>query len=142
MLECDNSQEIVESLWRKLGCRIELPQEDEEFFAVKGPQNSMIAGRRQHLRHNYRDKALLLHRGAAYSIYTKDVSHSSIGFLHFDQLFPLDRVRLYLANGANFEATIRRCLRVRSLCYECGGQIESADRMTPKQLREFFKDSL
>ena len=142
MLEFDNSQEIVEALWRKLGCRIELPEDSEEFFAAKGPQKSVFADYRQHVRYNFRDKALLIHRDATYAVYTKDLSHSSIGFLHFDQLYPLECVRLYLLNGAKFDVTIRRCLRLQALCFECGGQIESTDRMTSKQLRDLFSESL
>jgi hypothetical protein len=142
MLEYDNSQEVLESLWTTLGCRIELPSESEDFFAAKGPQNSLFAGHRQHLRYDFRDKALLIHQGTTYAVYTKDISHASIGFLHFQQLFPLERVRMYLANGAKLDLTIRRCLRLQASCFECGGQIEETDRMTVKQLRELFFDSL
>lgn len=142
MLEYDNSQEIIEGLWQSLGCRIALPEEADEYFAPKGPQNSLFAGQRQHLRYNYRDKALLVHQGVTHAVYTKDISHASIGFLHFEQLLPLERVRLYLANGAKCDLTIRRCLRLQASCFECGGQIEETDRMNVKQLRELFFDSL
>jgi hypothetical protein len=142
MLEFDNPQEIVDDLWLKLGCQIVLPEDNEEFFAAKGPQKSVYTNDRQHVRYYYRDKALLISQGTIYAVYTKDISHSSIGFLHFEQLYPLDRVRLYLANGAKFDVTIRRCLRLQALCFECGGQIEATDRMTSKQLRDLFIDSL
>jgi hypothetical protein len=141
MLEYDNSQEIIESLWQSLGCRIVLPEDANVYFAWRGPQNSSFAGRRQHLRYNYRDKALMIHQGVTHAVYTKDISHASIGFLHFEQLFPLDHVRLYLANGAKCDLTIRRCLRLQASCFECGGQILESDRMSAKQLRELFSES-
>jgi hypothetical protein len=142
MLEYDNPREIVEKLWGELGCRIVLPEEHDEFFGVKGPQSSgNFSAERQFTRFHYRHKALMQHGGVSFAIYTKDISHSSIGFLHFEQLFPLDRVRLHLLNGMKIDTTIRRCLRLRANCFECGGQIQADDRMTPKQLRELFDES-
>jgi hypothetical protein len=141
MLEYDNSKEFVEKLWHQLGCRIAISEEIDEFFAAKGPQPNTFAGQRQHLRYFYRDKALLIRNKAVYAIYTKDISHASIGFLHFEQLFPLDCVRLYLANGTKFDLTIRRCLRLQTLCYECGGQIEKTDRMNTMQMRDIISYS-
>lgn len=142
MLEFDPSEEVIDILWQKLNCRIELPETPDEYFAAKGPQLGEFAPERQHARYNYRNKALLIYRNAPYAVFTKDISHSSVGFLHFEQLFPLERVRLYLANGTKLDATIRRCLRLQELCFECGAQVEANDRMTAKQLRDLFQDSL
>jgi hypothetical protein len=135
MLECGNSQEFITELWLKLGCRVELPEEECAFFGEKGPQTGAFADQRQYLRYNYREKGLLIHRDVSYAIYTKDISHSSIGFLHTKQLFPLEPVRVYLCNGVKLDATIQRCIRLRDNCYECGGKIEESCRLNARQLR-------
>jgi hypothetical protein len=121
-----------------LECRIVLPNDSDAFFASKGPQSSPFAAERQHPRYDYRGKALLVHRNTFYPIYMKDISHSSVGFLHFEQLFPLDAVRLYLSNGTKFDVIVRRCLRLKAQCFECGGQIDATDRINAKYLRELF----
>ena len=78
----------------------------------------------------------MVHRDSVHVIYTRDISHSSIGFLHAEQLFPLERVRLNLANGLTFELTIRRCVRMQANCYSCGGHIDPEYRLTTEQLRK------
>jgi hypothetical protein len=132
MLECDDPREVVADLWTKLGSKIEITEEFKEFFALKGPSiGSML---RQHIRYNFRQKALLIHRGVTHAVYSKDISHSSLGFLHFEQLYPLERVRFYLAEGTKFDLTICRCLRLNAHCFECGGYIDQTDRLTTRQL--------
>jgi hypothetical protein len=136
MLERGYSPEAIESLFDQLGCRIVLPEDPNVYFAAKGPQISSFSDQRQFPRYNYRQRALVVHRESVFVVYTKDISHSSIGFLHCRQLFPLERVRLCLANGLNFDLTIRRCVRTQVDCYSCGGHIDPECRLTTEQLRE------
>jgi hypothetical protein len=139
MLECKYSEEVIDALWQKLGCRIDLSGAGADFFDLKGAEISTFSTQRQFNRYLHREKALLIHRGSTYAIYTKDISSSSVGFLHADQLFPLENVRLFLANGGKIDVTIRRCVRLQESCYECGAEIDSTDRMTTKQLRELLQ---
>jgi hypothetical protein len=136
MLERGYSPEILTALFDQLGCRIALPEDPSVYFAAKGPQISAFSDQRQFPRYNFREKALMVHRDSVHVIYTRDISHSSIGFFHAEQLFPLERVRLNLANGLSFELTIRRCVRMQASCYSCGGHIEQEYRLTTEQLRK------
>ena len=138
MLECDNPQQILDTLWTQLNCRIVLPVENIRFSSAKSPQYGAFSDRRQYLRCDCHKKAVLVHRERCHAIYMRDVSHSSVGFLHAEQLFPRERVRLYLANGTKVDMTIRRCRRVQAFCYDCGGQIDAEDRLTITAMREFL----
>jgi hypothetical protein len=139
MLECKYSEEVIGALWQKLGCQIDLSGAGADFFDLKGAEVSTFSTQRQFNRYLHREKALLIHRGSTYAVYTKDISSSNIGFLHDSQLFPLESARLFLANGGKIDVTIRRCIRLQESCYEIGAEIDSSDRMTAKQLRELIQ---
>lgn len=54
-----------------------------------------------------------------YVILTRDLSRSGIGFLHAEQLYPGERVRLWLPTGP-VATEVTRCRRHDARCYEIG----------------------
>ncbi len=135
MLERVDSAEAIDSLLNKLGCRVQLPEDESEFLAVRGPQVSEFAEQRQFPRYDFREKAFLFYKDAVHVVYMKDISHTSLGFLHAEQVFPLDQMKIRMLNGMKFDVSIKRCLRLQTCCFECGGAIEPTDRLSPDQLR-------
>jgi hypothetical protein len=140
MLETDHALESLQDLWRRLGCKIELPEAEERFFSVNGIQASGTADQRQFPRYFYRNKAFLQYTAQWFPIFAKDLSHSSVGFLHCAQLFPCEKVQLCFLNGLKVNITIRRCRRLCRSCYECGGHIDAKDRLSPQIIRELIQN--
>ena len=54
-----------------------------------------------------------------YVVLTRDLSRSGIGFLHAAELYPGERVTLWLATGP-VATEVARCVRHESRCYEIG----------------------
>ena len=52
----------------------------------------------------------------------KDISRHGAGFLHSAQLFPGERVQLWLPTGRR-DYTVVRCVRHNGSCYEIGAEL-------------------
>ena len=59
-----------------------------------------------------------------YRIFVKDISRSSIAFLHFEQLFPRERADVILFDGGVRSIEISRCRKLQSDCYEVVGHFK------------------
>ncbi len=130
MLDPRNPHQAVERLWVKLGCRIQLPEDEAAFLAKRGPAPSLYHERRKYRRFFYRGKSILTRGGEHFAVYTKDVSRGSILIVHATQLFPRELVRLLLPNGSRLDLRIKRCRKVQANCFECGAEIEGILRDT------------
>jgi hypothetical protein len=139
MLETDRALENLHHLWGRLDCKIELPEPENRFFAAKGIQACGSVDERQFPRYFYRNKAFLHHAGRWLAIYAKDVSHSSLGFIHCEQLFPCEEVQILFLNGTKVNLIVRRCRRLCKSCYECGSHIDAKDRLTSQVMRELIQ---
>jgi hypothetical protein len=49
-----------------------------------------------------------------------DLSRSGLRFLHGEQLFPLERMRVVLPDGKRRLIEVKWCRRVQDRCYEVG----------------------
>ena len=123
MLDESDSGNVIDEAWMELGCRVNLGEDAVEFFRYSGPLPTQFSDRRRHRRVHFRNRAILEYGGSRFAVYTKDLSRSGIAFLHAEQLYPGDQLRLILARGPVVPLVVRRCLRVRERCYECGGEI-------------------
>jgi hypothetical protein len=57
-------------------------------------------------------------------VLTKDISRGGLSFLHTEQLFPEERIKLWLPIGKH-DALIVRCQRGNENCYEIGAVFTS-----------------
>ena len=60
-----------------------------------------------------------------YRIYVKDISRSSISFLHYEQLFPRERADVLLSDGKVRSLKIARSRRLQDDCFEVVGHFMS-----------------
>lgn len=124
----------------ELQCKIELPESWSDFFEVSGMTGSSPFDRRRAARWNNRVVAGLLYRTTFsvlprgegwHSIYIKDLSHSGAAFIHCEQLYPLERMRILmiddrssrlLQNNCLRTAEVVWCRRVQDKCFEVGSR--------------------
>ena len=120
MLDVYDENEMISQLRDQLPCRIELPEEWDDFFALSGVSDPKFDDRRRFSRRRHRRKAILERNDVFFTVYTKDVSRIGIGLLHPEQLFPGERVKIWLPGKLRFALRVTRCLRIQKRCYECG----------------------
>ena len=110
-----------------LPCAVELSENWADFFARTGPQVSIADDLRRFPRFYLRTAAALSYRPTlpglprpktAYRVYLKDISRSSIAFLHSEQLFPRECHEMLLADGTHWFITVVRCQKRQDRCFE------------------------
>jgi hypothetical protein len=120
--QADAAELIVE-----LPCEIELPENWADYFARTGPVATVPEDGRRFPRFYLRTAAALRYRTTlphlpraevAYRVYLKDISRSSVAFLHSEQLFPRECHEMLLADGTRWFITIVRCQKRHDRCYE------------------------
>jgi hypothetical protein len=122
----------------KLQCEIELPATWSDFFKVSGMAASGAQEKRRAARWKNRVVAGLLYRTTFsvlprdegwHPIYIKDLSRSGAAFVHCEQLYPLERMRILmiderssrlLQNDCLRTAEVVWCRRVQDKCFEVG----------------------
>ena len=107
MLDLDNAQEMIVSMWQQLGCRIKLP---EEWIDAQNPQNDpkvQYNDRRRFVRFPASGKAILERSGKCSSIYVIDIARVGLGFLNAEQILPREKVRVWLPNGTMLSLAAR-----------------------------------
>ena len=122
----------------KLPCEIELPESLSNFFEISGLSQSSAGDKRLSARWKNRTVAGLLYRTTFpvlprseewHPIYLKDLSRTGAGFVHSEQLYPLERMRILLIderssrllrNNCLRTVEVVRCRRVQDKCFEVG----------------------
>lgn len=122
----------------KLRCEIKLPESLRDFFKVSGLTQSTVSDKRRSARWKNRVVAGLLYRTTFpvlprneewHPIYIKDVSRSGAAFLHGEQLYPLERVRILMIDDRSSRLLQNECLqtmkviwckRIEGNCFEIG----------------------
>ena len=117
-----------------------MPESWDDFFNQTGPTGSDESEKRQFPRWKNRVVAGLLQgetfavlprKSQWHPIYVKDLSRGGAAFLHVEQLYPLERMRLLfiddvssrlLQNDCLREFEVSWCRRVQANCYEVGAQ--------------------
>jgi hypothetical protein len=121
MLDISDERALIEAAWDTTAERVELPPSiARRFFEPKGPMRGHIDNRRTYHRFYLRGKAILTRGESTLGILTKDISRQGICLLSPVQLFPKERVKLRMPNGAEYELVIARCRREEDNCFECG----------------------
>jgi hypothetical protein len=106
---------------------VKIPKDWTDFFQKSGPIATQFPEHRQHLRFFLRTAAAIVVESTlpafpraedSERVFTKDISRAAIAFLHGEQLFPGERVRVTLANGQQRETKVSRCRRIDVKCWE------------------------
>lgn len=127
-------QADLKSLLAGLECRVCIPEEwRETYFQERGPEATKWNDRRRYPRHKFRTKSVLELRTtlaaiprdqAFFAVYTRDFSRNSLSFLHVEQLFPCERVHLWLPNRRR-GFRVSSCRRYNENCYLIGAVAKS-----------------
>lgn len=122
----------------QLKCEIELPDEWTDFFSKSGPTQGADVEKRQFPRWNNRSLAGLLYRETFpvlprveqwHPICLKDVSRGGAAFIHSEQLYPLERMRILFIDEISTRllqdyylraVEVVWCHCVQTKCYEVG----------------------
>ena len=123
MLGGIHADHLIDEIWDKLPCNVQLSESWEEFVEPRGPMAAHMDDKRRFPRYYLRGRAVLEHEGTYLAIYTKDLSRGGLAFYCERQLFPCKQVRVWLADGPLGLVKIARCRRIQERCYECGASI-------------------
>ncbi len=123
----------------QLRCNIDLPEDWDDFFRESGMMPP--GGRhdqRRHVRMHMRVRAGLEYRQTApvlprtpewHQVYLRDISRGGLAFVHSEQLFPLERMRMVLPDEriaavlpgrVECIVEVSRCTRIQGRCYIVG----------------------
>ncbi len=112
-------------------CKVELPATWQDFFNETGLTPTYSGDPRRFPRYRAPNKAALEYRQTLpgkprpsgwHGIYAKDISREGLGFLHSEQLYPRERMRIVLSDGIPRVVEVVHCRRVQRLCYEIGAR--------------------
>ena len=138
-----NDREILNEVVERLNCDVRLPDSWGDFFSESGPLPP--DSRRQYARWRIRGYAALQYHQTApalvrspcwHRVFVKDISRGGIGFLHSEQLFPLEQMRIILPdtrlerllpNRLESVLEVTRCLRIQKNCYEVGARFVGSE---------------
>ena len=132
MFEGNHANQTVEQLPAQVKCEVELPPEwNDRRQLAKGPLPTVSNDRRRFPRFHYRVRAILQCRETfparrcsreAYMVYTETISRGGLIFLHSEQLFPSQQIRIYLPGGMPQDLQVVRCRQLHERCFEVGAR--------------------
>ena len=111
--------------WSALEIRVQLPWEEQDYFAKNGLVPTVVDSRRGSVRKYYRVRGILRTQNERMAIYTADASRVGIRFLSPVQLFPAEYVHVTVPNNNEFRLEVTRCRRMGQGCYDCGAVFTS-----------------
>lgn len=120
MLGSSNAEQLIDEIWDKLPCNVQLPESWDDSAPPTGPMATREGDERRYRRFHLQGKAVLEIDGTYLAVCTKDLSRSGLAFYCEQQLFPCQQAGVWLANGPKGAVKITRCRRIRERCYECG----------------------
>jgi hypothetical protein len=127
MLEDDYSK-LLTKLLEACECDLAVPSEWQDSLGRRGIISTHLREQRRFVRHRWSDCAVLEYNETFSSIprahttaqvVTRDISQCGIAFLHSDQLFPGERISLWLAAGKR-SFVVQRCVQHNENCFEIG----------------------
>ena len=130
MLEEDYSK-LLTRLLEACECDLAVPSEWKDSLGQRGVIPSIPGDQRRFVRHHFRDWAVLEcdetfpsipREHTMAQVLTRDISRSGIAFLHSDQLFPGERISLWLSVGKR-SFVVQRCVQHNENCFEIGAEV-------------------
>ena len=143
MLDPNRDPETLSTCLAACICEIDLPVAWRNFFDESGVMPTCIGDTRRFPRFYVRGKGALECRQSLpgkprpaqwHGIYTKNVSREGLGFLHSEQLFPRERMRVLLVDGVLRAIEVACCRRIQRRCYEIGARFIAADEANAASL--------
>lgn len=132
MLEHGHASRTLEDLLSEIRCELELPPHwDDANRLPQGPLPIRSEDRRRYPRFHYRVRAILQCRQTfpalvspreLHAVYTKDISRGGVSFLHSDQLFPRQKIRIYLPRGTKQDLEVVHCRQLEQRCFLIGAE--------------------
>lgn len=120
MLDIRDSNSMIDDVWSVAMRRTKIPASWTDFFDQQGPAPIEFNNARAYHRFYLRTKAVVVVGAQHLAGYTKDVSRLGMGVYVPIQLFPRQRIRVWVPEGRDYQMTVTRCLRIGPDCYECG----------------------
>jgi hypothetical protein len=120
MLGGSNAEQLIDEVWEKLSCNVQLPESWDDEESPTGPKAAQQGDERRYRRFHLRGRAVLELNGKYFAVFTKDISRSGLAFLCEQQLFPCQKAGVWFASRPRGEIKIARCRRIGERCYECG----------------------
>ena len=117
MLDLSDATEIS-TIWDDLESKAALPTSVERFFSKSGQKT--MSELRSFDRHYLRCQAILQCEGESHAIYMKDCSRAGMGLVSPVQLFPRERIEIWMHGQRSYSLEVIRCRRIRTNSYECG----------------------
>ncbi len=117
MLDISHAAEIGD-LWDEIESKAVLPVAPEEFFGKSGPKT--FDEQRAFERHYLRCQAIIRRDCDTHAVYMKDCSRAGMGLVSPVQLFPRERIQLWMSPQRSYSLEIIRCQRLCAQSYECG----------------------
>jgi hypothetical protein len=123
MPEQSDAKQLIDGL----PCTIKLPVKWNDYFDRSGPLPPCFDDLRRFPRFYLRSPAALQNCGAMPAlqrapgpcrIYIKDISRSSVAFIHSEQLYPRENLRVMFIDGKVRSAEVLRCRRHQDSCFE------------------------
>jgi hypothetical protein len=130
MLE-DDYANYLNRLLEACECDVAVPSEWQDRLTRRGVIPSISGDRRKYIRHYFNGRSVLEYDETFSSIprehttaqvVTRDLSRNGIGFLHSEQLFPGERVSLWLPIGKR-TYVVARCVEHNDKCFEIGAVV-------------------
>lgn len=129
MLDSNGDFQTLSERLASCACEVELPPVWENYFRQSGAMPTFDGDGRRFPRFYARRKAVIEHRqtlpakpraSAWHAVYMKNISRQGLGFLHSEQLFPSEQMRIMLADDILREIEVIHCRRIQRSCYEIG----------------------
>ena len=130
MLEDDYSRQL-NRLLEACECDVAVPSEWQDRLNRRGVIPPIAGDRRSFVRHYFNVPAVLEYEQSLPAIprehtitqvVTRDLAREGIGFFHSDQLFPGERISLWLSSGKRCYQVVR-CIQHRDNCFEIGAVV-------------------
>ena len=117
----------------RLPTTVELPTDWKVDSERLLPLPSCFDDMRHDTRYKYHARAMLLaeaslphvaRQSGRHVVFIKDVSRAGIAFYHEEQLYPRERMQLWLPGQELHIVRISRCRKVNDRCYEIGARFD------------------
>ena len=116
-------------------CRLLIPEAARRILEKKGAMPSLDGDGRRFTRHRTQGWAVLEYQPTfsalerpreSHAILLVDISRTGVGFLHSEQLYPLEQSCLTLHNGKSCTIKIMHCRRLGQCCFFVGAEFSQS----------------
>ena len=111
---------------------ITVPRAILEGYQGSGPTKTTRCEQRRYVRFLHMTRGILRYEqtfpsigrsNALHTVLIINVSKCGVGLLNGEQLFPSERMNLWMAGKGVFQVTVARCRKINEHCYEVGAII-------------------